>query len=170
MKRILFFGFWIMTASALIDSSLHSQPPGGFGFGPGGPGMRGPGGPNRAERKLLKKFDANKSGWLESDERAKAREAITSEADSNERRGGPDFGGPGGPGFDGPGFGGPGFGGPGGQGRGPGRGPGGGRSMSPPERGKTVSPDDVQIYLESPLYDTGVVRTLFLKFDNDDWD
>ncbi|MEW4528359.1 CotH kinase family protein [Maioricimonas sp. JC845] len=74
-------------------------PPGEFGprgrggFPPGGPGGFGPGGPGgpREDLKLVKEFDEDENGWLNREERAKAREAAQS---SGERRGG--FGPPGG--------------------------------------------------------------------------
>ncbi|MCA9058781.1 MAG: hypothetical protein KDA85_09785, partial [Planctomycetaceae bacterium] len=69
-------------------------PPGPNGFGPGGfgpggpgpggfgPGGRGPGGgpPGGEEIKVRKKFDTNEDGWLNTDERAKAREYVRTEA------------------------------------------------------------------------------------------
>ncbi|MEL6894663.1 MAG: CotH kinase family protein [Planctomycetota bacterium] len=97
--------------------------------------------------------------------------------------GGPGFGGPGGgPGFGGPG-GGPGFGGPGGGrgfgGRGGGRGrrgpggPGGG----PPGRGQmpassqgiAIAKDSVAA-VSGDFYDPNLVRTVFIDFENDDWE
>ena len=119
----------------------------GFGGGPGGPGGGGPGGP-----------------------------------------GGPGFGGPGGPG--GPGLGGPGggrggrggppgfggfggfgFGGPGGPGGGGPGGPGGpGGSREPGKPGIRVATTDVQRFQDQDLYDRSVVRTLFLTFENQDWE
>ncbi len=90
--------------------------------------------------------------------------------------GGPGFGGP--PGFDmgfgGPGFGGPpgfdmGFGGPGGGGPG-GGGPGGGGNREPAAPGKQLTPDDVASYPDRDLYDPEIVRTIFLWFENQDWE
>ena len=84
--------------------------------------------------------------------------------------GGMDFGGPpgGDPGSEGPGRnmrgrpGGPGFGGPGGGG------PFGGRQAATP--GKQLTPDDVASYPERDLYDPDIVRTIFLQFENEDWE
>ncbi len=137
----------------LFISFSYAQPPGPPGFGPPGPGMggpRGPGGPTREERKLVKQYDVDHNGWLDNSERTVARKAIQSE---REERGGP-------------GFGGPGFGGPGRHG-GPGR---GGPSLQPATPGPAVTPEDVAVYPDKPLYDTGLLRTLFLEFENDDWE
>lgn len=136
--------------------------------GPGGRGFGGPGGPFREERKLVAKFDADKNGWLNADERAVARKEAPPERD----RRGP--GGPGGRGFRGPQPDGPdGPGGPDGE-RGP-RGPGGpgfGRrqNMEPPKPGERVSPVDVEKLSSTDLYDPTVLRTLFLEFENSDWE
>ena len=51
-------------AVATMVSGLHAQPPGGFG------------GPNQQERKILEQFDQDKSGWLNKEERAAAREFL----------------------------------------------------------------------------------------------
>jgi spore coat protein CotH len=121
----------------------------------------GPGGPKREERKLLERYDQDKNGWLDNEERMVARKAIRSDS---ETRGGPEFGGRerrGGPGFRGPGFGGP------DQGGRPG---GGGPSVPPGTPGPAVSPGDVAVYPGKSLYDTGVLRTLFLEFENEDWE
>ena len=139
----------------------------GFGFGPGGPGgfgppgggPGGPGGPMQRERQLVKQFDKDDDGRLNQDERQAARDSMKSEGG---RRGG--FGPPGG-GFGGPGGGGPGGGGPGGPG---GRGPFGQQS-EPGKPGPHVSPDDVTP-TDAPLYDPQVLRTIFIDFDNKDWE
>jgi hypothetical protein len=139
----------------------------GFGFF-GGPG--GPGGPfGRQERKLLKEFDKNSDGWLNADERKAARTAA-----KETPRGGPGGRGPGGfgPGRGGPGPGGFGPGGPGGFGPGPGRpggfGPGGRDEEGKP--GPKVSPAEVEPLGNTDLYDSTVLRTLFIDFDTDDWE
>lgn len=165
MKRILFLSVMLPCLAATLVTLSRSQPP--AGFGPGGPGMRGPGGPNRPERKLLKRFDKNGSGWLESDERLLARKSIQSQGDN--RDSGPGFRGlgfrgPGGPDFRGPG--GPPDRGPGGRG---GRGPRG-RESQPTKPGRAVSPDEVTTFTSESLYDPNVMRTLFLEFENEDWE
>ena len=72
-----------------VDPEFRPRGPGGRGFG--GPG--GPGGPFQEERKLVAKFDLDKNGWLNAEERATARKETPTEP---ERRG------PGGRGFRGP--------------------------------------------------------------------
>jgi hypothetical protein len=120
------------------------QPPGGGpGFGPGGPGPGGPGpgGPGgnvREPRRLLEQFDSNGDGWLNSQERAPAREKIR--ADRPAGRG---------------------FGGRGGFGR---------PNAPAPEPGEKLAPGDVAKYPDAPLYDPGILRTLFLDFEEADWE
>jgi hypothetical protein len=84
--------------------------------------------------------------------------------------GGPGFGppgddrGPGGPGRDGRGRGGP-------FGRGPGGGgPFGGHDSEPATPGKQLTPADVASYAGKDLYDPEIIRTIFLQFDNQDWE
>lgn len=119
--------------------------PGGPRFGPGGPG--GPGGPDRGgfgmsqERALVKQFDKDGDGRLNAAERKAARELLTKEA--GEGRGGRGFG-------------------PGGM-----RGRNGSAANQP---GKKLSPSDVKMYPKAPLYDSGTLRTLFLEFENSDWE
>lgn len=122
----------------------------GFGFGPpGGPGGFGPpGGPMRGERQLVKQFDKDGDGSLNKDERQAARDSIKREGG---RRGG--FGGPPGAGFGVPG----------------GRGGPFGRESEPTKPGPKVSPQDVAP-IDAPLYDPAVLRTLFLDFENSDWE
>jgi hypothetical protein len=102
---------------------------------------------------------------------------------------GPGFGPPGGP----PGFGPPGFDPPGtdqqpsnaapnadgqagrgmgGRGRGGpgGGGPFGGERTEPSQPGKQLAPDDVKQYKNEDLYDPSIIRTIFLKFENPDWE
>jgi hypothetical protein len=198
------------------DNGGREPGPGGPGFGSpvfGGPGFGGPPGmggmgmggpPGNATVEILEKFDADKSGWLNQTERAKAREFLNSdEGKKLRRRNGPTFGpggppgegrrgpggegGPGNPGRPegdqrGPGAGpGPGPGGPGGGPFGPGGfgpggpggpfGPGGprGRNMEPAKSGPRVNPSDVKP-LDGDFYDPNVLRTIFLNFENQDWE
>lgn len=106
-----------------------------------------------AERKILKRFDANGNGKLDRDERAAARAWIK---ENPERR---PFG-PGGPGGRG-GF--PGPGGPGGSGP-------PGMSREPARPGPRVEPSDVPPAAPVPLFDPSVMRTLFLTFEDQDWE
>ena len=120
--------------------------PGGPGFGGpgfGGPGFGGPGGPMQQERKLVKQFDQNGDGWLNNDERKAARQSL---AQQPRGRGPGGFGGPRG-----------GFGRRGGM-------------EAAPEPGPKVAPADVEPVPNAPLYDPLTLRTLFLEFENADWE
>lgn len=189
-------GFLFSVACLFSASSLFAQepPPGGpgGGFGPGGGGPGGPGG-MMAETEVLDQFDGNEDGWLNDDERKEAREWLAKQPRrgrggppgfGEQRAGGPPDGGPppgqemppggpppeggfppgGPPGFGPPGGGLPGFGPPGG-------GPPGmmGRGREPASPGPRVSPADVEP-LTNDLYDTSVVRTIFIDFTSDDWE
>ncbi|WP_202907543.1 CotH kinase family protein [Mariniblastus fucicola] len=167
---------------AVVTTPVAAQGPPG-----GGP----PGGPNEEKVELMDQFDADENGVLDKRERAKARKFLKSNEPAAGNRGqrggrrgppGEGQGQPGGPGFDGPPGGGPpgggfppfggppGFGPPGG-GRGgpPGGGPGG---MSTPKgtQGERVLARKVENYPDAELYDPSVLRTLFLKFENSDWE
>ena len=112
---------------------------------PGGKGEKGKGAPGFGpfggeKRKIVKDFDKNGDGWLNKEERAPARESL--------KKGGGGFG-PGG-GFKG-GF-------------------GKGGDMPPAKPGPKVSPGDVQNYPKADLYDPTVLRTIFLEFENPDWE
>ena len=143
---------WALPMAVLVGFLVVSagdgfgQPPGGKGDkgGKGGPG--GPGGFNPfggGERKIVKDFDKNNDGWLNKEERAAARESIKK-----------DFGGKGG-------FGPGGFGGKGGFGKG---------NMEPTKPGPKVALADAKTYPDAPLYEPTVLRTLFLEFENADWE
>ena len=119
--------------------------PGGFGGRGGGPGGPG-GGPGAPDRELVEEFDLDKDGRLNTEERAAARKEIQSTGGG---RGGPG-GGRGGPG--------------GGRG-----GPGGGRAIQGTP-GAKVSPSEVKHYGDESLYDPATLRTLFLTFENEDWE
>ncbi|MGB7325582.1 MAG: CotH kinase family protein [Rubripirellula sp.] len=85
------------------------------------------------------------------------------------------FGGPGGgprgggPGGGGPGGGGPGGGGPGGGGPGGGGPPGMGGNRPEATQGMFIEKSSVEP-LQADLYDTSVLRTIFIDFDNPDWE
>ncbi len=159
---------------------VQAQPP---GFGPPGfgpPGM-GPGGPGGADRKLLEQFDFDKSGWLNLDERKGARAFVKENPAQQRGFGGPGDG-PDGRGFgppngdrprregDGPGGFGPGgfrpggFGGPGGGGP-----PGMGAARPEATTGATVDKSSVEP-LQAELYDNSVLRTIFIDFEESDWE
>ncbi len=120
--------------------------PGGFGGGggPGGPGGPGPGGGGSV--KLLEQFDVNKDGMLDRDERAKARASVKQSR-------------PAGGGMFGPG--------PGGM---RGANTAAAAERSDAEAGQQLSPDQVAHYPAAGLYDPHVLRTLFLVFENEDWE
>lgn len=100
------------------------------------------------ELEVVDKFDKNGDGWLNNEERKPARESVTKErAESRGGRFGRFGGGAGGPG-----------------------GPGGRRNLKPPEPGKKVSPADVKTYGNEPFYAPDTLRTLFLQFENSDWE
>jgi hypothetical protein len=146
MKKIAF---------ALLPLALLAQtsqpPPDGFGpgnFGPGGPPGFGPGGPGRGfgppmmqETKLVAQFDKDGDGRLNAEERAAARAYHQA---NRANRGGRFPGGPGG------------------------RGRGG--EPQPVSPGEKISPADVKHYDAEPLYDTTTLRTLFLDFEDADWE
>ncbi len=115
--------------------------PGGPGFGPGGPGF-GPGGPGarQGETKLVKKFDKNGDGWLNQVERKAARDYLKTEQ-SGRRGFGP-------------------------RGR---FGPPGGEETTP-KPGIKLSTADVQSFPNAPLYASNVLRTVFLEFEDADWE
>jgi hypothetical protein len=123
--------------------------PGPGGFGPGGPGFGPPGG---AERKIVKDFDKDGDGWLNKAERKEARPTAASGQRGPGGPGGP----PGGPGGFGPPGGGP-----------PGFGPGRDEEGKP---GPRVAQSDVSPESSRDLYDPKVLRTLFLEFENEDWE
>lgn len=140
-RRILLLVLMLLVGiPAIVLIALPPDSPFGFQRILGGGGPPGPPGP---ARKLVDQFDENKDGWLNADERAKAR--VEAKA-----------GGPGGPG------------GPGGR-RGPG-GPGFGGPRPAPKPGIMVAESDVPKFDTEDLYDPEVVRTIFLKFDSDDWE
>ena len=125
----------------LIVSSGESV----FSQPPAGKGKDFKGGfgpPGGQTRKLVKDFDKNGDGWLNQDERVLARESAKSG------------------GFGGKGFGGKGFGGKGGFGKG----------VEPSRPGPKVSPGEVAHYPNAKLYDSAILRTIFLDFDNPDWE
>lgn len=57
------------------------------------------------------------------------------------------------------------------EGRGPRRGPvSGGRSEGLAQAGRRISPADVKSFGDEPLYEPTVLRTIFLEFENEDWE
>jgi hypothetical protein len=138
----------------LLSTALFAQFPGFPDFGGRGPGggrggFGGPGGQNAPNRKLVDQFDKDGDGMLNAAERKAAREFLAKENTS----GGGRFGGFGGRG----GFPGP---------------MGGGNSASAEaiKPGPKLTAAGVKSYPTEPLYDLGVLRTLFLDFEDADWE
>jgi len=120
-----------------------AQPPRDKGGPPGGPGGRVMvGGPMAEDRRLVKDFDKDGDKRLNKEERQAAREFLKKERESGSGR---RMGGP-----------------PGGMGR-----RFGGEAPKP---GPKVTPADVKSYSGEPLYDPKVLRTLFLEFEDSDWE
>jgi Raf kinase inhibitor-like YbhB/YbcL family protein len=120
------------------QEQTRPEPPGGDR---GGGGSRIAPGAVPAQE-VVSSYDRNGDGWLNRDERAKARAALKKMASTQKSQGrrGP----PGMSGSDG--------------------------EQTTNEAGIALTPADVEIYPDAPFYDTEVLRTLFLTFENDDWE
>lgn len=137
--------------------SLSGQVPGGDDRGrpPGGPGFDGPPpgfnggprgggfggpGPMQEHRKVLEQFDKDGDKHLNAAERKAAREFLAHETS---------------------------------EGRGPRR-PGGFRgrnqNQEPPSPGPKLTPAQVKTFPDAPLYDSKTLRTVFLEFEDADWE
>ncbi|MFK8113125.1 MAG: CotH kinase family protein [Rubripirellula sp.] len=101
---------------------------------------QGPGGPSAPDIELLEKFDQDKSGALDVEERAEAREWLKSQKGT---RGGPGRRGPGGP---------------------------RGNQASAGSPGPELDPSQVESFTDKHLYDPSVLRTIFLEFESDEWE
>ena len=135
-------GFLLVTTVA----DARPQPPGGKGGKDKDKGGKGPGGfgfgpPGGQEIKLVKQFDKDNNGWLNAEERAAAREHL-----KNERAGGKG-----------------GFGMKGGFGK-------GGFGGDLPKPGPQVNPAEVKTFADTGMYDPTSFRTVFLEFENKDWE
>lgn len=107
---------------------------------PGGKG--GFGGPMMGQqRKLIEKFDKDGDKRLNREERQAARESMKKEGGGNRGPFGKMMGGPFGKG-----------------------------NQEPPKPGPKVEPNDVQNYPSADLYDPKVLRTVFLNFEDKDWE
>jgi CotH kinase protein len=136
-------GFFAVVA--MPRSYARGEAPGALQGPP--PGGRGPGGFGRGpgsqpELEVRDRFDANKDKVLDATERQAARAWLAGQ--------------------------GGGFGGPGGRRGRRGFGPGGGFAEGTP--GVALKPADVKTYDKEPLYAPDVLRTLFLQFEEDDWE
>lgn len=117
---------------------------GGPGFGGPGGGPGGRGGRSREPIKLLGQFDENGDGWLDRVERTNALAYLVSQGAAGggrRARGGGGFRG----------------------------GPRGG-GVGEPQPGPSVTPEDVAMHPDAPLYDPLTLRTLFLEFESEDWE
>jgi len=95
------------------------------------------------ETKLVKQFDKDGDGYLNAAERKAAREYLASGAAGGRGRRG--LGGRGGPG-------------------------GRGGNQQPPQPGPKLAPADVKSFPNAPLYDPLTLRTIFLEFEDADWE
>lgn len=132
--KLLAFSALVLGFICLASSDGFGQPDPKKDFekkGPGGKGGFGP--PGGQTRKILKDFDKDKNGWLNTEERKAAREV----AKSGGRKGGFGFG----------------------------RG-----KQDPPHPGPKVAIEDAQTFPGKPLYDAGILRTIFVEFENADWE
>ena len=140
-ERMVGLGLMLGITLLMLSSDGFAQPGGKGGFGPPGgkdgfgpPGGKGGFGPfGGGERKLVAKYDTNKDGWLNTQERKAARVEA--------KQGG--------------------------------RGGFGPRGFNRGEAGKPgpkVSPSDFTTVSDAPLYDPHTLRTIFLEFENPDWE
>ena len=131
----------IALLAGVLGAALLTAPANAQGRGFGGPG--GPGGFGGEERKIVTEYDKNADGILDTAERATARAAMGTQGGAR-------------------GFG-------GGRGGGFGGGRGAARVAGTP--GPRVNPAQVTKVPESvSLYDRSAVRTVFLTFENTDWE
>jgi spore coat protein CotH len=143
MTQAALLGLAAGLSGYLLLTTILEAPARAQGPGAGGfqgPPPFGPGGFGGGERKIVSQFDKNSDGRLDTAERKAARASLAAE--------------PAGRGFGRRG-------GPGGFGRG---------GMAPGSPGPKVKPADVKSYPNAPLYDTGTLRTVFLQFENADWE
>jgi spore coat protein CotH len=150
---------WVVSLCGLtLATFAHAQPPnppfdedgpppefgpGDFG-GPGGPmGFGGPPGGMggvQEDRKVVAQFDKDGDKRLNAAERKAAREFLAKDR-ANSRN------------------------------RGPGRRPfGRNEAGEPGQPGPRISPADVKFFPDAPLYASNVLRTLFLEFEETDWE
>jgi spore coat protein CotH len=142
MKSIFRFGRPVALAlavgfcnAALIAQQSDFDGPPPFGLG-------GFGGPMQQDIKLVKQFDQNANGRLDTTERSAARVFVT-QLKTNRPARGP--------------MGRPGF-------------PGRNENQTPPQPGAKIAVTDVKPVVDRPLYDAKTMRTLFLDFAAADWE
>lgn len=142
----LYAGYHLIATLGQIEASpqqnLRPPPPPPSPPPGSGFGRRGPPpfGPMRQKRELVKRFDKDGDSRLNLEERTTAREFIRSEPQQ-------------------------------GRGRrfGP-RGIGRGEQQTLLEPGPLITPTEVSPIQDAPLYASDVIRTLFLKFETEDWE
>lgn len=147
MRRIVGAAALLAAVMGLSVIPLAQNPapvPGGF------PGLPPDMASMLEERKLLARFDASKNGRLDRAERQAAREWLATQPPVGLAAVIGRFGGPGG--------------------APPGMPPIGGRGFAPASPGQRLTPDAVRTYDNEPFYDANVLRTLFLQFENADWE
>ncbi|MBN2588320.1 MAG: CotH kinase family protein [Sedimentisphaerales bacterium] len=147
IKKIL--SMFLVSVFLLVTvQSIYAQPGGfggrgGMGGMPGGMGgMRGGmGGGMNQKASYVSEFDKDENGWLNNEERKAARESMGNRQS---------------------------MGGRGMMGRG---GRGGGFGGTSYTEGIALTPADVKSYFKKEsLYDLETLRTIFLEFENDDWE
>jgi spore coat protein CotH len=148
--RVFLLNVLVMGLLAIVARAQNADSPppapGGPGGGPGGDRFIG-GPPGMGEEiKLAKQFDKDGDKKLSAAERKEALAHLAKERESGRGRRGP-----------------------GGFGRGPG-GFGGRGNQEPPKPGMKLSPGDVKSFAGEPFYDPNTLRTIFLEFENDDWE
>ena len=138
--RFFRWPFGAFLSALVLAGACLAQPP-DFFPGPGGFGPgRGGFGGVREPVKLVKQFDQNGDKVLDAGERKAARAYLAMQPQGRGR-----------------GFG--------------GRGPfGRGGNQEPPSPGPKLTVGDVKQYSNEPLYDMKVLRTLFLEFEDADWE
>ncbi|TWT78726.1 Inner spore coat protein H [Planctomycetes bacterium CA13] len=136
----------LLGVSATVTGIVFASRPERFGFG--GPDFAGfPGGPgvrNRTERSIVDSYDTDASGWLDANERQMARKAMASDQGRRAGPGGGPIGRRGGPGHS--------------------------ESLLSQTPGPNVAVNEVEAYPDKTLYDTSILRTVFLQFENDEWE
>lgn len=141
------FGLSVAAQNPPPGADQPPPPPPGFDgpppFGLGGPPGGGFRGMLREETKLVNQFDKDGDKRLNTAERKEAREFLK----KKQQEGGDQ----------------PRFGGPGRFGR---RGP----AREPGKPGETLTPKDVESFPNAPFYDPATLRTIFIEFENADWE
>lgn len=137
---IVLFAVPVVAALAAGQGESPPRERGGIGGTPEGFGPGGLPGVGEPEWQLVSRFDADGDGMLDGGERAAARAYVKEERAKSRGRSGL---------------------------RSP---PMSGGRAGPPAPGARVNPKDVKIFPDAPPYDPGVLRTVFLDFETEDWE